>query len=57
MLSLDPFKRISAQEALSSPIFDSIRVSSLEDSAPWKVYLAADNHNTDYYDLTQDDLR
>ena len=39
MLEFNPFFRLTARECLKSKVFDDIRVSQVEQSAPFKIKL------------------
>jgi serine/threonine protein kinase len=53
MLSFNPETRLSAEECLKNPIFDTIRRPELERNAPWRIYLGCDKLDSfDYESYT-----
>ena len=44
MLQFNPHFRVTAKEALKSPLFNSIRVSALEKPAPYKINIDVDRN-------------
>lgn len=57
LLEFNPFFRTSAKECLKSPIFDEIRVPTLEEDAPFKIFLDIDKEGAfDYESAEQQTL-
>lgn len=57
MLDFNPKTRLTVKEALSSSIFDKIRVPHLEKDAPHKIYLGCDLNSNNNLDLTAEKMK
>ena len=54
MLEFNPYYRATAAECLKSPIFDSLRVKSLEEPAGAQLHLGCDEIDMFDYEAVED---
>ena len=50
MTEFNPYNRAMPKECLKSKFFDKVRVSNLEEDAPYKVFLSVDSDDACDYE-------